>query len=228
MSYKVETHVHTAESSACATLKAADQVKQYMKAGYSGMIITDHFVNGNSAVNRKLDWDSQMSDQFLGYRNALKAAEGTDFKVYFGVEYAFHGTEFIVIGLTEQWFKDHPEIIYTLPEDFLDIFRKAGAAIIQAHPYREASYIREIRLFPELVDAIEGFNLHNKNMEWNVKAQELAKAYNKPVTAGSDCHHLDELGAGIDLEVLPSSDFELAAIIKSGKGWEFFGNDANL
>ena len=54
--YKYETHLHTAEGSACATTSAVDMVKAHKEAGYDGIFITDHFFNGNSAVPRELPW----------------------------------------------------------------------------------------------------------------------------------------------------------------------------
>lgn len=227
MSFRIETHLHTSESSACGNASAAEQVKQYIANGYNGMLVTDHFVNGNSAVDRSKPWEEQMEKQFSGYFNALKAAENTDFKVFFSTEYAYHGTEFIVIGLDYEWFVSHPEIIEKKPEEFLEIFRSEGAAVIQVHPFRRAPYIKEIRLYPEYVDAIEAFNLANGEYDWNVSAYELAKKYNKPITAGSDCHYIGKLGAGIDLDVVPQNERELADIIRSGKGWKIFGDTRN-
>ncbi len=227
MRFKLETHMHTLESSACGHVLAKDQVSQYIENGYSGIIVTDHFVNGNSAVDRSLPWNLQMKQQFAGFKNAYKASLGTGFKVYEGTEFAYNGTEFIVIGLGEKWFTDNPSVASMRPEEFLPIFRNEGAAIIQAHPFRREAYIKEIRLYPELVDAIEVFNLGNKEDSWNYEALELAKKHNKPCTAGSDCHYIGRLGAGILLDEMPENEAELASVIKSGEGWEIFGDRFN-
>lgn len=226
MGFKLETHMHTSESSLCGRVSAADQVKQYIEYGYDGIIVTDHFVNGNSAVNRSDTWQKQMKKQFLGYYNALKAAAGTDLKVFLGTEYAYHGTEFIIVGLSDTWFLENQSIIFTKPEEFLKIFDEKKAGIIQCHPFREAAYIKEFRLYPELVHAVEVFNLANED-SWNDKALQYAKEYNKPMTAGSDCHHIGRLGAGIELDVAPRDERELADIIRSGKGWKHFGESIN-
>ena len=45
--YIYETHLHTSEGSACGRSKAADIVHAYKAAGYTGIIITDHFFYGN-------------------------------------------------------------------------------------------------------------------------------------------------------------------------------------
>ncbi|MCQ2531914.1 MAG: histidinol-phosphatase [Saccharofermentans sp.] len=215
--------MHTSESSACGHLTAAQQVLQYKKAGYDAVIITDHFINGNSAVDRSLPWKQQMEDQFKGYRNAKIKGDEVGLKVFEGIEYAYHGTEFIVLGLGEKWFKDHEEIKEFEPKDFLKVFRDAGAAVIQAHPYREASYIKEIRLFPDLVDAVEVFNYHN-DILWNNRAKAYAYEHNLPMTAGSDCHDLNEYSSGIACDKEINTLDELVALIKSGKGWNYFEN----
>ena len=103
----------------------------------------------------------------------------------------------------------------------MPFFRSEGAAVIHAHPFREADYIEEIRLYPELVDAVEAYNFTNQH-EWNAKAIAYAKGYNLPMTAGSDCHHIDGMGAGIILDETPDSIDDLVRIIKSGKGWKIY------
>lgn len=211
--------MHTDSGSLCSRISAKEQVRQYKEAGYDGIVVTDHFVNGNSAVDRRLSWHEQMDMQFRGYREAAEAGAKCGLRVYEGTEFAYCGTEFIILGLGCQWFKEHPEIAYTTPERFLPVFRAVGAAVIHAHPYREASYISEVRLFPELVDAVEGYNLHNLP-EWNEKAMLYAAENSLPVTSGSDCHDYGTLGAGIRLDREPDDAIDLAEIIKSGRGWE--------
>lgn len=41
--YIYETHLHTSEGSACGRSRAIDIVDAYKAAGYTGIIITDHF-----------------------------------------------------------------------------------------------------------------------------------------------------------------------------------------
>ena len=40
---KYEMHAHTAECDLVATLGGAELVRLYSEAGYSGMVITDHY-----------------------------------------------------------------------------------------------------------------------------------------------------------------------------------------
>ena len=69
--YLYETHMHTAEASACATGTGAEMVRAYAEFGYSGVIITDHFFNGNTSIPEYLPWEKRIELFCKGYENAL-------------------------------------------------------------------------------------------------------------------------------------------------------------
>ena len=92
--YKYETHCHTSEVRACAVSTAAEMVKSYAKAGYSGIIITDHFFNGNSNIDPALPWEKKVDLFCLGYENAQKVANNLNLDIFFGWEYTYKGTDF--------------------------------------------------------------------------------------------------------------------------------------
>ena len=46
--YLYETHMHTSEASACAGSTGAQMARAYKEAGYTGIIVTDHFFYGNT------------------------------------------------------------------------------------------------------------------------------------------------------------------------------------
>lgn len=54
-SFKYEMHTHTQEVSMCATIPAAELVQFYKDKGFSGVCITDHFLNGNTSVYKNYD-----------------------------------------------------------------------------------------------------------------------------------------------------------------------------
>jgi histidinol phosphatase-like PHP family hydrolase len=56
MKYLYETHLHTVQSSACGQSEGRSYIRGYKDLGFTGIIVTDHFYNGNSAVNRQLPW----------------------------------------------------------------------------------------------------------------------------------------------------------------------------
>lgn len=215
--YKLETHLHTSESSKCAISNAALQVDFYKMLGYDGAIITDHFITGNTAVDRSLPWEVQIEHFYRGFENARKRGDEIGFDVYEGLEYNYKGTEFLVLNLPREFWYKNERVCDMHPSEFIPLFQQAGAFVIQAHPYRQAPYIEEIRLFEGEVDAIEVFNLANSEMA-NSRALELAIRSKKPMTAGSDCHESvgRKAGAGVLLPRRPEGLGEIVDMIRGG------------
>lgn len=202
--YLYETHMHTSEASACASNTGAEMARAYAEAGYTGIIITDHFVYGNTAVDRNLPWQEWVEKFCLGYEHAKAEGEKHGLQVFFGWEAGYGGPEFLVYGLDKEWLLTHPEIKDATVEEQLALVHAGGGMISQAHPYREAWYIKEICTYPELVDAAEGVNASHSSLqkeerhpEFNERALSYAKTHNLPVTAGSDQHSTLMLGGGM-------------------------------
>ncbi|MCR5249505.1 MAG: PHP domain-containing protein [Lachnospiraceae bacterium] len=203
--YLYETHLHTSEGSACGKCPGAEMARACKEAGYDGIFVTDHAWGGNTAVDRSLPWREWVELFALGYRHAKEWGDENGLKVWYGYESGFHGTEFLIYGITPEWMADHPELHdATIPEQ-REIIHSGGGIVVQAHPYREEFYIPEVRLYPEHSDGIEGVNathsspksMSHKSDVWNPQAIELARANNKPMTAGSDVHSTNIFGGGI-------------------------------
>lgn len=204
--YLYETHLHTNQSSACAWASGYDMAAACHAQGYAGIFVTDHNWGGNTCTDRSLPWEQWVAEFAKGYLDARRYAdEHPDFDVFFGYEAGFAGTEFLIYGISPQWLTDHPEIWDASLEAHLRMVRRAGGMVIHAHPYREEWYIPEIRLFPELVDGVEGVNAthscskstcHNKK-EYDHRAIAYARSHNLPMTAGSDIHSTNLFGGGV-------------------------------
>lgn len=200
-----ETHMHTSESSACAYNTGAEMARAYKDAGYTGIIVTDHFFYGNTAVNRRLPWEEWIENFCLGYEHARAEGAKIGLQVFFGWEAGYHGTEFLIYGLDKEWLLTHPEIKEASVEEQFSLVHEGGGIVSHAHPYREEDYIPEIRLFPEYVDAVEGVNaMHSgimsrahKNPLFNERALAYGKEHNLPFTAGSDQHTTSMIGGGM-------------------------------
>lgn len=203
--YLFETHLHTSESSACGQVSGAEQARKFKEAGYTGVVITDHFYGGNTAIDRSLPWEQWVEGFCAGYENAKAEGEKIGLQVFFGWESGYRGTEFLVYGLDKQWLLDHPEIRDCSIEEQYALVHADGGMVIQAHPYRKEPYIPEIRLYPDHVDAVEAYNathsslwsVSHKHPEWNDMALCYAKAHDLPITAGSDQHKQAMIGGGM-------------------------------
>lgn len=194
MTFLYETHCHTKEVSACAHVYAQDLMRAYHQQGYRGVIITDHFFNGNCGIPPHLDWPERVHAFCEGYNQGKSYADlHEDFDVFFGFEYGYHGTEFLILGLDESWLLKNPTLLSWPIRDFFNAVHEDGGFIIHAHPFRQRPYIKEIRLFTDLIDAVEGFNQGNDLPEYNDAAMVYATQHGLPITRGSDAHWLEDI-----------------------------------
>lgn len=217
MQYKTETHMHTAESSGCGMLSAAEIVGLYRDKGYSTLFITDHFFNGNSAVPRGLPWRERVMRYALGWQNAVTECEKYGMTALFGVEFTYRGMDFLTYGADAQWFAAHPEIMSMDASQYLAFVRSQGGFVVQAHPFREADYIKEIVVYPKEVDAFEVYNAKNPEKRMNDAALEMAREYGLCMTAGSDAHCAEDIKSGIitGKRILSAADY--AEALRSGR-----------
>ena len=193
--FKIETHLHTAETSRCGFVSGADFVERYHLLGYDGIIVTDHlhedFVSG---INCKGDWNACI-DLFLGgYKRAKRQGEKIGLNVMLGAEIRFtepNGSDYLIYGIDEEFLRRNPFLYRTNPQDF---FKRYGdkILIIQAHPYRNNDVV-----FTDSIHGIEVYNLnprHNNNTE---KALELSKTNPELYCfAGSDAHREEDTARG--------------------------------
>lgn len=232
--YLYETHMHTAESSACAKCNGADMARAYKAAGYTGIIVTDHFFYGNTAVNRNLPWEDWVNAFCKGYENAKEEGDRIGLQVFMGWESGYHGTEFLVYGLDKEWLLSHPQIKEADIEKQYRLVHEGGGIISHAHPFREESYIPEIRLFPAYVDAVEAVNAthesprstSHKNPAFNCRALAYAKEHGLPITAGSDQHTTTMIGGGMLFEKKLKDISEFCRAVLCGDALEYWnGNE---
>lgn len=197
--YIYETHLHTNQASACAHNTGREMAQACHAAGYTGMIVTDHFFYGNSCIDRTLPWKDWVEAFCRGYEDAAEEGARLGLQVFFGWESNYDSTEFLIFGLDKEWLLSHPQIRDASIEEQYQLVSEAGGMVIHAHPFRKEDYIPEIRLFPDYVDGVEGANAthaskksqyHNQPL-FDVQAREYAAQYNLPMTAGSDIHSKD-------------------------------------
>ncbi|MDR1351968.1 MAG: PHP domain-containing protein [Treponema sp.] len=195
MSYLYETHLHTVQGSSCGVSRGKDYIKRYRDSGFTGIIVTDHFYNGNTAIDRNLPWKQWVEQFSRGYEEARNEGAKAGLDVFFGWEETFKGDDYLVYGLDKNWLLAHPESARWSRKEQFDAVRAAGGCVVQAHPFRAAYYIRTIHLAPRLVDAVEIANACN-DPEWDGLASEYALRTGLPGTAGSDIHDADQFLEG--------------------------------
>ena len=185
--YLYETHLHTAPVSKCAKSSVRDTVAFYKNAGYAGIFITNHFLDGNINIDSSLPYEERIRFYFSDYEEGVRIGKELGIPVFCGIEMSYKGTDFLIYGLTKEWYLAHPEIESMEKSTLLTLLDQEGALIIQAHPFREAHYIDHIRLYPRHVHGIEIYNAERTELE-NAMAKHYANSYSLLSFAGSDNH----------------------------------------
>ena len=223
--YKFETHLHTSEVSACARDSGADMVRACKEAGYTGVVVTDHFFTGNNVLRRNGDsdsysWKEKVRLLMRGYENAKREGDNIGVDVYFGFEYTYpqSGSDFLIYNFGEDKILEYPEIMTDSFEKISQRVRKEGAFIIHAHPFRQAAYIAQPgRVFPDCTDAVEILNTGIGQPEANIIAEGYADKYNFCKTGGSDAHWTGGIKSGAAFKRKPVSLEDMINMLRRGE-----------
>ena len=189
--YLYETHCHSSECSACAHSRARELVRGYKAAGYAGLVLTDHFIRGNTSVSRLLPWPKRMQAYYDAYLEAKAEGDALDFDVIFGIEHAYgSGKEVLLYGIDLEFLLKNDDIRRISLGELADRVRAYGGLVIMAHPYRDRAYVdMSVQPQEEVLDGIELYNACNAPGE---DLQALALAERNPryiLTSGGDIHH---------------------------------------
>jgi hypothetical protein len=131
--YKYEMHLHSKQGSKCGVADSRTYVDFYIKNGYSGAVLTDHFYHGNTRPPKDIEWTEYMNKYLEGYYAMKEAAEGKDFSVFFGVEERFDTCdEYLIYGLEPEWYAAHPELRDMKGAEYLDTVRAHGGFVIHS------------------------------------------------------------------------------------------------
>ena len=211
MSYKIETHLHTSESSPCAQVKAAEVMACYAQLGYAAVTVTDHYI-GRIFEEMEGSWESKVICYLKGYQEAKKAGDRLGINVLLGLEICFNGhpDDFLVYGFDEAFLLRYPRLYERSQEQFFALANEHGLFFAQAHPFRP--YV-ETRL-PAFLHGAEGYNGHPTQSNDNPRASAWAEENGLIPISGSDFHAFSCAGrGGIISEVCPRDGKELAKIL---------------
>jgi len=191
MAYLYETHLHTKEGSACGRSAGREYIAKYLDLGYTGIIVTDHFYNGNNTAGKHCPWEEWVHEYCRGYENAREEGDRQGLDVFFGWEETFDGDDYLVYGFDKDWLLEHPEVRHWTRQELFKGARRYGGCVVQAHPFRQYHYIGCIRLYTG-VDAVEAANSGNQP-SFDALAWAYAHKIGLPVTAGSDIHYAGDV-----------------------------------
>lgn len=219
--YKYETHCHTKQGSACGVNTGAEMARFYYNNGYSGIIVTDHFFNGNTAIDRSLPWEGKIELFYDGYEDAASEGDKLGLKVFFGWEFGYRGADILTYGLDKDFLLKYKDLHLYKIDDYANLIHSEGGYLVHAHPFRLAPYLPESGgpLFPELVDAVEVRNIAHRDLSFDKKAYDYAKKHNLDMISGSD-NHSDKMinPGGMAFDRKCDTVQDLICLIKSRTG----------
>jgi predicted metal-dependent phosphoesterase TrpH len=214
MEYKYEIHCHTKEVSRCGTLPVAELIQIYKDAGYSGIVLTDHYspmtFNPSEFFSKKKAIDHYLK----AYKEAQKYTTD-DFTVLLGMELRFYATvnDYLIYGISEEMLHELPFLLSLYIRRASKLLRERGCVFLQAHPFRKLI----TRAKPKYLDGVEVFN-GKADKESNDLSEKWAEEIGATIrTSGSDCHR--ESGAakgGIITNEPIKTNEDLLRILKSG------------
>ena len=216
--YLYETHLHTSPGSGCARAGVREQLELYKELGYDGVFITNHFLDAPGFnFSKEIPYEEQIDCFFRDYEEALELSKEMGIKVFAGAEINYEGADFLIYGLSKDWYKDHPEIMKMKRSEELKFMQDNGALVIHAHPFREATYIDHFHLFPRVVHGVEIINSGRPEFENNM-AELYAKHYNLLRLAGTDNHggRKHKKFAGMCSETPIENETDFVNQVKSG------------
>lgn len=218
MKFKTELHCHSTVSR-CGQVEPEAIVDKYVKAGYTTLVLTDHineqtFTEKNPHYTGGEDWQERIDFFLSGYERA-KAAAGERLHVLWAAEVCRAGTrsDFLVYGLDEQFLRATPDICEGKDEVFFSRLREAGALVYQAHPFRNSITVTP----PELLDGVEVYNAHPKQLSRNDFAELWAERFHLRGISGSDLHYAEHApGGGILTDAPITTAKELLDVLRTG------------
>lgn len=209
--YKTELHCHTSPASVCADFSVEDTFKLYREAGYTSVVLTNHF-QYNPTTRNSDKIEALLSD----FKKAKKLAKKYSLNAIFGIELRFNegnANDYLFYGVEPEEMEKIAEYLEGSLEEFYKNYRNENNILIQAHPFRDRNFPAN----PDFVDGIEVFNLHPGHNSRIGFAAKHAKKHNKIITAGTDFHHEGHHCLCAMLTKQPITDsFELARVLKSG------------
>ena len=217
--FKYELHSHTSECDKCSGVSGAEYVKLYSEAGYSGMVITDHyfslFYKWFSDEISKSDHQKTIDRYLKGYFSAKNEAAKSDFTVLCGAEVRLDGfiNDYLVYGLEEKDFYNLPLLNRLKSLDELLEVLPDYAVVVQAHPFRDKMTVTD----PTPIFGIEVYNGGTDDFR-NQMARIYAEHYGKVMTSGSDVHSVEAAARGgivTERKIITARD--LTDVLKCGE-----------
>ena len=219
MSFKTELHCHCTAVSACGRITPTEIVENYVKAGYTSLVITDHISRDTFQSGNYLgapDWDAKVDFFLRSYRALQEAAKGR-LNILLGAEVRIDShaaADYLLYGVTEEFLRKAGCLHHFHLADLSRVARENGVLLVQAHPFRNYMVVTP----PALLDGVEVFNASPTHAPIRCELAKLwAEHYGLIQTSGSDLHapRPSQIAGGIETDEPITSNEQLLEVLKS-------------
>ena len=186
---KVELHCHT-DGSSCADYNVKNIVKDYVNAGYGGIVVTNHYAY-REFVRQGFSNPNEYAKSFLKWLDdAIEAGKENNIKIFYGMEVRLTctNTEYMLYGFNREFVLDNNEIYSLTQEQLFDLSNKYDIFMYQTHPFRDKVVAGD----PKFMHGAECFNGHYHHNNNNALAKEFCEKNNLVKVVGTDFHHDDQ------------------------------------
>lgn len=217
--YKTELHCHTKEMSPCSQESAEEVVKKYVDAGYTSLVVTNHFTADLCYWRVPGDTFREKVDSYFDAIDHVREAAGDSLNVIDGMEITFREfhNDYLVFGASRELFYDIENVFDMGYVEFFKYADEHGLLFVQAHPFRFGI----VRTDPQYLHGIEVFNGHARHHSHNDIAELWVKHFNRKkliCTSGTDNHHTWQTPTGGILTDEPiRSNEQLLGILRSSE-----------
>lgn len=212
---KVEMHCHT-DGSSCADYNIKDIVNEYVKAGFGGLVVTNHYAY-REYVRQGFSNPSEYAKAFLSWiDDAEKAGKEKNLKIFFGMEVrlTYNNTEYMLYGFDKDFVLNNDEIYSLTQEQLFDLANRHNIFMYQTHPFRDNVNVGD----PRFMHGAECFNGHYHHNNNNAISKEFCEKNNLVKTFGTDFHHDDQpITTAILVPNEISDNIELTKYIRSNE-----------
>lgn len=194
---KLEMHLHSVGGSDCAKETPETIIEIYKKAGYGGMVLTNHYGENHFQLHAGESKKEKLNGFCALYKDFKQKANAQGLKTFFGAEVtAFdpegYFSEYLLYGLTEKILYNAPYLHHLTQRQLFDFANANGLFMAQSHPFRKWVKCG----FYDLIHGVETYNGHTYHDNNNEVAFAYANAFNKTMISGTDFHAKNQTPVG--------------------------------
>lgn len=187
---KIETHCHLKGGSECAHSPVDVGIDAYKKAGYDGIVLTNHihpvpYLNDypGTTHKEKMDFWFSLADQFI----ALMEDRGL--RPFIGAEVCVFRpdgkfTECMIYGFDRKFLYDNKPLFYYTQEELFRLADKNKIFMYQTHPFRQFVTTGDAKF----MHGAESFNGHIGHENNNALSKKFCLENGLRRMSGTDYH----------------------------------------